>query len=46
MATFFDRLDLMQAHLPASFMHWWYIATIGTIGLFKKRYEWKGRRVQ
>lgn len=46
MAEFFDRLDLMRAHVPASIMHWWYIAVVGTAGLFRKKYEWKGRRVQ
>lgn len=46
MATFFDRLELMNSHVPASIMHWWYITVVGTTGLFRKRYEWKGRRVQ
>lgn len=46
MAIFFDRVELMDSHVPASIMHWWYIAIVGTVGLFRTRYEWKGRRVQ
>lgn len=46
MADFFDRMDLIRVHIPASIMHWWYITIVGTVGLFRKQYEWKGRRVR
>ena len=45
-ARFFERPKLMQAFLPAAVLHWWYIAFVGTAGLFRKRYQWKGRAVQ
>lgn len=44
-ASFFGRASLMRVFIPASIMHWWYIAVVGTLGLFRRRYHWKGRHV-
>jgi cellulose synthase/poly-beta-1,6-N-acetylglucosamine synthase-like glycosyltransferase len=46
MARFFGRPKLMRYFLPALFMHWWYIAIVGTLGNWAKNYEWKGRRTK
>lgn len=43
MAFFFNRQDLMKSFPAAIFLHWFYIITVGTLGLFKRRIEWKGR---
>ena len=42
---FFDRLDLLQGFLRSSFLHLVYITVVGTLGIFWKQYEWKGRKV-
>lgn len=46
MARFFERTAVMRYFIPALFMHWWYIAFVGTLGNLVKRYEWKGRTVK
>ncbi len=43
MAFFFDRQDLMKYFPASTFLHWFYIMAVGTLGLFKRRVEWKGR---
>ena len=43
MASFFERPKLMKYFPVAVFMHWFYIIIVGTLGLFKRRIEWKGR---
>ncbi|MGH1338379.1 MAG: glycosyltransferase [Aureispira sp.] len=43
MAFFFNRPQLMKYFPAATFMHWFYIIIVGTLGLFKRRIEWKGR---
>ncbi|BDS13472.1 glycosyltransferase [Aureispira anguillae] len=45
MTIFFNRPQLMRVFIPSLFLHWWYIAIIGSLGNFVKRYEWKNRRV-
>lgn len=43
MASFFERPKLMK-HFPLSAcIHWFYILIVGTLGLFKRKLEWKGR---
>ena len=46
MTRFFERQEMMRYFLPALFFHWWYIAIVGTIGIFSKNYTWKGRVTQ
>jgi len=47
-ATSFDRKDLvrMSVYIPSIFLELTYVIVIGLLGLFVKKYEWKGRRVQ
>ncbi|MBK6994955.1 MAG: glycosyltransferase [Lewinellaceae bacterium] len=44
MCRFFNRKDLLRWFWPSFFMHTAYIALIGTMSIFYKKYEWKGRR--
>ncbi len=43
---FFGAAHQMRKFLPSFFIHVVYIAYVGTLSLFKKRYIWKGREVQ
>lgn len=43
---FFNRSELMKYFFPAQIMHIFYIATIGTLSIFIKKYNWKGRRTR
>lgn len=45
-SLYFRRRDLMQVFLPSFLLHIFYIAGIGTAGLFVRRYLWKGRKVK
>jgi len=47
-ANSFNRKDLvsMSVYIPSIFLELTYIIVIGLLGLFVKKYEWKGRRVQ
>ncbi len=40
---FFRRPDLMNYFLPAQFLHIFYIASVGLLSIFVKKYNWKGR---
>jgi len=44
MCRFFNRKDLLRWFWPSFFMHTAYIALLGTMSIFYKKYEWKGRR--
>ena len=45
-ATFFGKKEeLFKNYVVSSFIHIGYIVYIGTLSLFKKQYEWKGRTV-
>ncbi len=43
-----DRKDLVQmsVYIPSIFLELTYVIVIGLLGLFIKKYEWKGRKVQ
>lgn len=41
---FFNRADLMKYFFPSQVMHILYIAIIGTLSIFIKKYTWKGRK--
>jgi len=43
-----DRKDLvrMSVYIPSIFLELTYVIVIGLLGLFIKKYEWKGRQVQ
>lgn len=43
---FFNRSDLMAYFFPAQVLHIFYIVSVGTLSLFIKKYQWKGRSVQ
>ncbi|MFM9951237.1 MAG: glycosyltransferase [Saprospiraceae bacterium] len=43
---YFGRPDLLRFFGPAQFLHIAYIAFIGLVSMFRKRYVWKGRPVQ
>ena len=43
MCRFFKRKDLLRWFWPSFFMHTAYIVLIGTVSVFYKKYEWKGR---
>jgi len=43
---FFDRQDLMKHFLSAQILHTFYIISVGTLSLFIKNYQWKGRAVR
>ncbi len=47
-ATSLNRRDLvrMSVYIPAIFLELSYVIVIGLLGLFVKKYEWKGRKVQ
>jgi len=47
-ATSLDRKDLvrMSVYIPSIFLELTYVIVIGLLGLFIKKYEWKGRQVQ
>lgn len=47
-ATSLDRKDLvrMSVYIPSIFLELTYVIVIGLLGLFVKKYEWKGRQVQ
>lgn len=45
MADFYKKEKILKSFIPASFIHTWYISTIGLLSLFKKKYNWKGRKV-
>jgi cellulose synthase/poly-beta-1,6-N-acetylglucosamine synthase-like glycosyltransferase len=42
---FFQRTDLLKWFLPACVLHVWYIAAVGTMSVFRRKYTWKGRVV-
>jgi hypothetical protein len=44
-SQFFRRGELMRYFIPAQIMHVFYIVIVGTLGLFIKKYRWKGRVV-
>lgn len=41
--SFFNRPDLMRSFIPSQLMHIIYIIVIGTLSIFIKKYNWKGR---
>lgn len=41
---FFDRNDLMRSFFISFFLHIAYIGVMGSVGLFVKKYRWKGRQ--
>ncbi|MCB9080610.1 MAG: glycosyltransferase [Lewinellaceae bacterium] len=43
---FFGRKDLLAWFIPTQWMHTLYIAVIGFLAIFIKRYTWKGRPVK
>ena len=43
-ASYFSKKHLLNIFLPAVFLHWFYILSVGFMSLFKKKYDWKGRR--
>ena len=45
-ASFFGRRKLLDHLVVSFFIHVFYIAYIGTLSFFKRRFEWKGRSVQ
>ncbi len=46
MCRFFKREDLLRWFVPSFFLHTLYIPLVGAAGLFRRTYEWKGRRVR
>lgn len=42
---FFNQEKLLKYFVPCNLMHLIYIASIGVLSLFVKKYNWKGRRV-
>jgi len=45
-ASFFDERKQLKYFIPSFFIHIFYIAYVGTLSLFKKKYVWKGRNVE
>jgi hypothetical protein len=43
---FFGAKNQMKKFIPSFFIHVVYIAYVGTLSLFKKKYDWNGREVQ
>lgn len=41
----YDQNKLMRFFIPAALMHILYIALIGLVSIFIKRYKWKGRKI-
>ena len=46
MSAYFGRTDLMKSFWSAQLLHLLYIAFVGTVSNFKKRYVWKGRSLR
>jgi cellulose synthase/poly-beta-1,6-N-acetylglucosamine synthase-like glycosyltransferase len=45
-AQFFEREKLMRSFWPSQFLHLQYILLVGALSVFKRRHEWKGRKVK
>jgi len=45
-ASFFGERKQLKYFIPSFFIHIFYIAYVGTLSLFKKKYVWKGRNVE
>jgi cellulose synthase/poly-beta-1,6-N-acetylglucosamine synthase-like glycosyltransferase len=43
---FFNRPELMKYFIPSQVLHIFYIAIVGTLSIFIKKYSWKGRTTQ
>lgn len=43
MCRFFNRKNLLRWFWPSFFLHTIYIPFVGTVSIFFKKYEWKGR---
>lgn len=46
LCRFFGRADLMRAYWGGQVFHLVYIAGVGTLSFFIKRYKWKGRKLR
>jgi len=42
-ASYFSSKHLLRIFIPALFLHWFYILSVGFVSVFKKKYRWKGR---
>jgi hypothetical protein len=45
LARYFGQMNAMKYFYPALFLHTLYLSVVGTVSLFKVKYNWKGRKV-
>ena len=44
-SAYFNKKNLLRIFLPAVFLHCAYVLTIGFMAIFKRKYNWKGRKM-